>query len=63
VHIRLKETLVDQLMIRMHGGSFGANRGLIAYSPNFEHADAFISYEHTNTDGPFINPDVMGATM
>jgi len=60
VHIRLKETLADQLMIRMQGGSFGAYRGLIAYSPNFEHTDAFISYERTYTDSPFINPGRYG---
>src|SRR5262249_37848551 len=34
----------------------GAYRGLVTYSPQLEHADAFIAYEHTYTDGPFINP-------
>ena len=60
VHIRLKETLPDKLMIRMQGGSFGAYRGLINYSPEFKHADAFLSYEHAYTDGPFINPGRYG---
>jgi len=62
VHIRLKETLPDKLMLRMQGGSFGAYRSLINYSPELEHADAFISYEHAYTDGPFINPAATDAT-
>ena len=60
VHIRLKETLPDKLMLRMQGGSFGAYRSLINYSPSLEHADAFLSYEHAYTDGPFINPGRYG---
>ncbi|HSS98062.1 MAG TPA: TonB-dependent receptor, partial [Terriglobales bacterium] len=60
VHIRLKETLPDKLMIRMQGGSFGAYRSLINYSPSLDHADAFLSYEHAYTDGPFINPGRYG---
>ena len=60
VHIRLKETLPDKLMLRLQGGSFGAYRGLINYSPSLEHADAFLSYEHAYTDGPFINPGRYG---
>ena len=47
-------------MIRMQGGSFGAYRSLINYSPDLEHADAFLSYEHAYTDGPFINPGRYG---
>jgi outer membrane receptor protein involved in Fe transport len=56
VHIRQKEALPDQLTVRMQGGSFGAFRGFVAYSPELEHADAFIAYEGSKTDGPFINP-------
>jgi TonB-dependent Receptor Plug Domain len=33
VHIRLKETLPDTLMLRFQGGPFNAFRGLAAYSP------------------------------
>jgi outer membrane receptor protein involved in Fe transport len=60
VHIRLKESLPDKLMLRMQGGSFGAYRTLINYSPSLDHADAFLSYEHTHTDGAFINPGRYG---
>jgi len=57
VHIRLKESLSDKLTVRVQGGSFNAYRGFVAYSPALEHADAFIAYEGSHTDGPFINPD------
>jgi hypothetical protein len=60
VHIREKETLPDQLMVRLQGGSFGAYRGFVGYSPTLEHADAFIAYERSYTDGPFINPGRYG---
>jgi outer membrane receptor protein involved in Fe transport len=56
VHIRQKETLPDQLTVRLQGSSFDAFRGFVAYSPQFTHADAFIVYEGARTDGPFINP-------
>jgi outer membrane receptor protein involved in Fe transport len=60
VHIRLKESLPDTLMLRFQGGSFGAYRGYIGYSPTFENADAFLAYEGSYTDGPFINPGRYG---
>jgi len=60
VHIRLKETLPDALTVRLQGGSFGAYRGFVGYSPSLEKADAFIAYEGTHTDGPFINPGRYG---
>ncbi|HEY7097694.1 MAG TPA: TonB-dependent receptor [Terriglobales bacterium] len=56
VHIRLKESLPNLLTLRMQGGSFGAFRGFAGYSPSLERADAFIAYEGSHTDGPFINP-------
>jgi hypothetical protein len=56
VHIRLKESLPDRLMVRLQGGSFGAVRGFVAYSPELKYADAFLAYESSHTDGPFINP-------
>jgi TonB-dependent Receptor Plug Domain len=56
VHIRLKESLPNLLTVRIQGGSFNAYRSLVAYSPALEHADAFIAYEGSHTDGPFINP-------
>ena len=56
VHIRLKESLPNRLTVRLQGGSFDAYRGMVAYSPGLEHADAFLAYDGSHTDGPFINP-------
>lgn len=56
VHIRLKESLPDLLTARIQGGSFNAYRGFVAYSPSLDHGDAFLAYEGSHTDGPFINP-------
>ncbi len=55
-HIRLKQSLPDQLTVRIQGGSFDAYRGFVGYSPALEHADAFLAYEGSHTDGPFLNP-------
>jgi hypothetical protein len=60
VHIRLKESLPDTLMLRFQGGSFGAYRSYAAFSPSIEKADAFIAYEGSYTDGPFTNPGRYG---
>jgi len=60
VHIRLKETLPNLLTVRMQGGSFDAYRTFVGYSPALEEADAFIAYEGSHTDGPFINPGRYG---
>ena len=42
-HIRLKETLPNLFTARLQGGSFGAVRAFVAYSPQFERADSFIA--------------------
>jgi hypothetical protein len=60
VHIRLKESLPNLFTIRMQGGSFGAYRSFIGYSPDLKNADAFLAYERSYTDGPFINPGRYG---
>ncbi|HKS41898.1 MAG TPA: TonB-dependent receptor, partial [Blastocatellia bacterium] len=56
VHIRLKESLPDQLTLRGQGGSFNSRRGFFAYSPQLKDAASFIAYEPSYTDGPFKNP-------
>src|SRR5262249_27237664 len=56
VHIRLKESLPDQLTWRIQGGSFDTFRNFVAYSPHLKSADAFLAYEASRTDGPFQNP-------
>jgi outer membrane receptor protein involved in Fe transport len=56
VHIRLKESLPDQLTARLQGGSFDTFRSFLAYSPQFRHGGALVAYELSRTDGPFISP-------
>ncbi len=56
VHIRLKESLPDQLTARFQGGQFDTFRSFLAYSPELKRGDALIAYEGSRTDGPFKNP-------
>jgi outer membrane receptor protein involved in Fe transport len=56
VHIHLKESLPDQLTLRLQGGSFNLKRAFVAYSPALERTNSFFAYEGAYTDGPFINP-------
>lgn len=56
VHIRLKESLPEQLTLRLQGGSFDTFRSFVAYSPDLKRASAFVAYEASRTDGPFLNP-------
>lgn len=56
VHIKLKEALPDQLTARFQAGSFNTLRTFLAYSPEMKHGDAFVAYEGSRTDGPFISP-------
>lgn len=56
VHIRTKESLPDAFTARVQGGSFNTFRGFFAVSPQMRDADAFIAYEASRTDGPFVSP-------
>jgi hypothetical protein len=56
VQIRQKESLPDVLTLRLQGGSFDTYRGFIAYSPVLKNANAFILYENSRVNGPFVNP-------
>jgi hypothetical protein len=56
VHIRLRESLPDRMTLRLQGGSFNGYRTFFAYSPELKHADSFIAYEGSRTDGPYLNP-------
>jgi hypothetical protein len=56
VHIRLRESLPDQITARIQGGSFGSFRSFLAFSPQLKHGEAFIAYEGSRTDGPFKDP-------
>ncbi len=56
VHIRLRESLSDQLTARVQGGSFNTYRHFLGYSPHLETGNALIAYELSSSDGPFQNP-------
>ena len=56
VHIRQKESLPDQLTVRLQGGSFDTRRAFLAFSPALKSADALIAYEGSQSDGPFQSP-------
>ncbi len=56
VQIHLKESLPEQLTLRMQGGSFASRRALIAYSPELKRVKSFIAYDGSYTDGPFVSP-------
>jgi len=56
VHIRQRESLPEQFTVRLQGGNLDTGRGFLAYSPDIEHVDAYIAYEGSYTDGPFVNP-------
>jgi outer membrane receptor protein involved in Fe transport len=56
VHIRLKDSLPDQLTARFQGGSFGTYRSFLAFSPALERGEALFAYEMSRSDGPFKNP-------
>jgi hypothetical protein len=56
VQIRQRESLSDVLTFRLQGGTFNTFRGFFAYSPVLKNANAFLAYEASRTDGPFLNP-------
>ncbi len=56
VHIKLREALPHVGTLRWQGGSFGSLRGFASYSPALRSADAFVAYEGSHTDGPFLKP-------
>lgn len=55
-HIRTRESLPDVLTARVQGGSFDTFRGFFAYSPAIKDGAAFVAYEVSRTNGPFVSP-------
>lgn len=55
VHIRQRESLPDQVTMRLQGGNFDTGRGFLAVSPDTRKIDAYAAYEGTYTNGPFLN--------
>jgi TonB-dependent receptor-like protein/carboxypeptidase family protein len=56
VAIKQRESLPDVFTIRTEAGDFHTSRAFLAYSPDVPHADAYVAYEGSYTDGPFQNP-------
>jgi hypothetical protein len=56
VHIHQRESLPEEITVRMQGGNFDTARGFLAYSPDVQRVDAYLAYEGSYTDGPFQNP-------
>jgi hypothetical protein len=56
VHIRMRESLPDEITARIQGGSFGSFRGFLALSPELKSGEAFVAYEGSGTNGPFQSP-------
>src|SRR5262249_14438466 len=57
VHIHQRESLPDQLTLRLQGGNFNTGRGFLAFSPDAQRVDAYLAYEGSYTDGPFQSAD------
>jgi outer membrane receptor protein involved in Fe transport len=55
VHIRTRQSLPHQFTARLQGGRFNTGRVFFAYSPPIKDA-TFIAIEHSQTDGPFLQP-------
>jgi outer membrane receptor protein involved in Fe transport len=56
VHIHQRESLPDEFTARLQGGNFDTGRGFFAWSPASPGIDAYLAYEGSYTDGPFLNP-------
>lgn len=56
VQVRQRESLPQQLTLRLQGGSFGTFRTFAAFSPKISSIDSFFAYELSKTDGPFVFP-------
>ena len=56
VQIEQRESLSEELTLRLQAGNLDTGRGFFAYSPNVDRVDSYLAYEGSYTDGPFINP-------
>lgn len=56
VQIEQRESLSEELTVRLQAGNLDTGRGFLAYSPNVDRVDSYVAYEGSYTDGPFINP-------
>jgi TonB dependent receptor/Carboxypeptidase regulatory-like domain/TonB-dependent Receptor Plug Domain len=56
VHIHQREALPDEFTVRLQGGNFDTGRAFMAFSPDAQNVDAYLAYEGSYTDGPFVSP-------
>ena len=56
VEIRQRESMPDQLTVRLENGAFETSRGFVSYSPDVRDVDAYVAYDGSYTNGPFENP-------
>lgn len=56
VHIRQRESMPDNVTVRLQGGNFDTGRGFFAWSPAPDHVDAYLAYEGSYSNGPFQIP-------
>lgn len=56
VHIHQRESLADEVTVRLQGGNLDTGRGFLAFSPDVQHVDAYLAYEGSYTGGPFQSP-------
>ncbi len=56
VQIHQREALPEEYTVRLEGGNLDTGRAFLGYSPGMTHADGYLAYEGSYTDGPFQNP-------
>ena len=56
VQIQLRESLPDVWTAKFQYGSFGSTRRFLSWSPRAANRDAFIAYDGSRADGPFLWP-------
>jgi hypothetical protein len=56
VHIRQRESLPQRYTLRGQGGNFASARSFVAFSPDVQRQDAYLAYENSYANGPFLTP-------
>ena len=53
---RRASRLPNQYTLGVQGGSFNSERVFAAFSPELKNTQAYLAYDGSHTDGPFLNP-------
>lgn len=56
VHIHQRDSLPQRYTVGLQGGNFDTGRGFLGFSPDVNHRNAYIAYEGSYSNGPFITP-------